>query len=1327
MTAALQAQTTLYSDTFGGSGAALNGVLVEGGSLQTGAVAWSANSAFLDNGSIDGANEGSAILPFSPQLNATYTLSMDVTNTTDRWIGLGFKNSALATPGGNDFADRFSNGGGVSWMLYRDHLTDPTQDIQLFSGPNVDPAIADNDVTFNNAVSNNLKIVLDTTGNGSSYTADFFLNGASISSGPQLINLPTSTIQYVGLTFDNATATPVSYDNFLLTELITGPVINQWNVDADGVFSNGANWTQGAPTANSDVSFGPIITANRTVTLSSSASLNSINFNNAGDGDYFLVPQASETLTLAGDASIVTSGRHWLRIPVAGASGLNASGAGELVLDAANTFTGGVTVDDANLAIVNTQALPSGNAITIQNNGQVQFWGPDNGFFTDQGSTGYASGTISSAISIDATSQLAINDGAVMTLSGAITGAGGVAVNGGVATVSTAKTYTGQTTINGGSLRLTGAGTLGASDGTAAAQTVITGNEATGQLQLPGGISVGDELLVLGARQLTAADAVHVTSAGSNSWAGNIKGDAGGSQYNIESTSGTLQLSGILSAPDSGERNFVFSGAGNVNVTGKITDLATNAEGDPEPGPVNNANNVNVVKRGSGTLTIRTATNNNDDFWLGDTVIEQGTLEVISDGANNGELKSASIAVRAGAVFDVDHFGNYALQELQSLGGGGTVGATGKTVDIYDDNSLTPGDNGVGTLTIQGAASLNGINPATPGTLNYDLGNTATTIGGTENDLISITGALTTTGSPTMTLNVTPVEGDLASDSYRLISHAGGTTTFGGVTPQVVDNAGNVLNPRQSLSVSGATAGQVNLVVSGNEAALTWNGAGASAAWDVNSTPSWTGGASTFRDLDDVTFGAGGSKQVVINSVVSPGMVTFNSASTYAFSGTGGMTGYGPVNVNAGTVKLFNEGNNYRGATTVASGARLEVTTASTGGMNVNGTLAVKNNLNSAVIDDFSGSLAAYTNTRILDANGGASNTYQWQITNGSLEIATTVYDGIQQSALTRTDVTLGVGEELRVDYSADNVDSQDIGLYVGAGTPTADVRQNYVAMYSRNNGQVFSRGFDGATEFGLAGGETPENLDGLFVRRLADDVFEAGYYASGVRTVITTRTITNGNAAGIGSSVGFYSDVRGVGVRGNVDNLSIGSGSASNVLSIDGDLALAGTGILEFDVSGSGFTSLDLTGTATLAGTIQVNLLDSFMPAEGASYDLIAAALGIVDSGFSFNLPALTSGLVWDTSTFADNGVLSVVAAGLAGDFNTDGSVNGADFLAWQRGFGSTYDATDLADWESNFGTTAATTAVGAVPEPTSAALLAVLAAGGLAVARVSRFRAAA
>ena len=70
----------------------------------------------------------------------------------------------------------------------------------------------------------------------------------------------------------------------------------------------------------------------------------------------------------------------------------------------------------------------------------------------------------------------------------------------------------------------------------------------------------------------------------------------------------------------------------------------------------------------------------------------------------------------------------------------------------------------------------------------------------------------------------------------------------------------------------------------------------------------------------------------------------------------------------------------------------------------------------------------------------------------------------------------------------------------------------------------------------------------------------------------------------------------------------------------------------------------------------------------------------------------------------------------GPAGDFDGNGDIDGGDVLTWQRGLGTTYDAADLDDWVTNFGS--ATPVGAAVPEPATG-LLAVAAALAAACGR--------
>lgn len=100
------------------------------------------------------------------------------------------------------------------------------------------------------------------------------------------------------------------------------------------------------------------------------------------------------------------------------------------------------------------------------------------------------------------------------------------------------------------------------------------------------------------------------------------------------------------------------------------------------------------------------------------------------------------------------------------------------------------------------------------------------------------------------------------------------------------------------------------------------------------------------------------------------------------------------------------------------------------------------------------------------------------------------------------------------------------------------------------------------------------------------------------------------------------------------------------------------------------------------------------------------------VAAGFQDQFGSFQSGLRHPGGDVGSPGSFTIVPEqGQAGDFDDDGDVDGRDFLIWQRG-GSTpggpLSASDLADWQTNFGAQPPLTAVTAVPEPASLAMLA-------------------
>ena len=196
----------------------------------------------------------------------------------------------------------------------------------------------------------------------------------------------------------------------------------------------------------------------------------------------------------------------------------------------------------------------------------------------------------------------------------------------------------------------------------------------------------------------------------------------------------------------------------------------------------------------------------------------------------------------------------------------------------------------------------------------------------------------------------------------------------------------------------------------------------------------------------------------------------------------------------------------------------------------------------------------------------------------------------------------------------------------------------------------------------------------------------------------------------------------------------TVGPMKAANLFALDLDSRglIAETQRVRVDLYGS----LALTGaksytgdTRVLDGTLSI---DTDFLADAADVYLTSTAIldlnfgslatiDTIDSLFINGVSQATgtwgrvgSGAMFESALFTGDGLLLVsTQETLGGDFDDNGKVNGADFLAWQRGYPATYNATDLAAWESNFGAgTLALAATGpaaaAVPEPTTLALTA-------------------
>jgi autotransporter-associated beta strand protein len=333
---------------------------------------------------------------------------------------------------------------------------------------------------------------------------------------------------------------------------------------------------------------------------------------------------------------------------ISGAGGVTKTGTGTLLLPSASSYTG-ITMVSAGVLDVQTPAALGNNAsMTVAAAGTLQIDGTGLTFSKTLSLSGTmaslnGSNTWSGNIStLAAASTVNIGAGQSLTLSGIISGAGGLTANNsgsGTLILTNSNTYTGATTIKAGIAVVQNKTALGSTVG---ATTVSSG--AT--LQLQGGLTIAERITLNGVGAAGATGALE-SVAGANTWTGTI---SLASASTIAIDAGQLTISGII------------SGVGSLSQAGAGTLI------------------VSALNTYSGGTTVSSGTLGGGGK-IGALLVSSGAT-IAPSSTTTKILKTGNVAFSAGSTFAVTLNGTTAGTGYDQLSVIGTVNLAGATLNV---------------------------------------------------------------------------------------------------------------------------------------------------------------------------------------------------------------------------------------------------------------------------------------------------------------------------------------------------------------------------------------------------------------------------------------------------------------------------------------------------------------------------------------------------------------------------------------------------------------------------------------------------------------------
>jgi autotransporter-associated beta strand protein/T5SS/PEP-CTERM-associated repeat protein len=648
-----------------------------------------------------------------------------------------------------------------------------------------------------------------------------------------------------------------------------------------------------------------------------------------------------------------------------------------------------------------------------------------------------------------------------------------------------------------------------------------------------------------------------------------------------------------------------------------------------------------------------------------------------------GDTATGSVAISAGSVVHDTSTTTGIVIANSAAAVGSQVSVDGVGSALTVDNQLSIGDSGSGSLSITGGGTVidkfsgvgiraggNGTVTVSDGIGNNTWSNTILQVGGHGAGRVDILGG-----------GGVSVEGE--TDIGALNDGSGSVNVGGGVGSATLSLGTLYVGATGALKIAGGGS------VSNTGIAEIGIATGGAGTLTGTATIDGSSGAASWTSSSQLLVGYNG---YALLNIVGGGTATFDSVE---------MTRYGTSH---GTVTIGGGG----GSSTWNVLGSLSVGTLGTAIVNIN----AGGQVNAA-------SLEGGNSTSSINLNGGtlsitttdsASNAIKLLAGNGAIHTPTanqtlTVTSGISGvGGFTKT----GVGTLL---LTAANIYTGDTSVSGGALTISgAGSIPNTRHINVNSGGTLDTTGVNGGLNF--------DSAASLAMLRPIQtlNVFGGGSVSSAGFEVNGTANV--GGGAGVAKWALSNSLSLGNQNPGKLNITDNGS------VSVGGNYAQSATSTLSFvlgdAIAHGDHAPLAISGTATLAGMLEIEPVAGFVPVVGEEFDVLTAKGGISGSFSAISLQN-DSGLTLGFTTVYDANKVSIVigsiALALPGDYNNDGVVDLSDYVTWQAHLGQTYvlpnrdlsasgpiGQGDYDFWRAHFGSFGFGAALGSgtVPEPT-------------------------